>query len=145
MKTDIANLKRKVDSGADIVITQLFFDNSHYFEFVDKARAASVGVPIIPGLMPILSVRQIKRITSMCGASIPPELKKRLAACEDDDDEARRIGIAQCIEQARGLLDRGVPGIHFYVLNKSEHMKEIVEALPLDQNKGTRFASQNPL
>ena len=145
MKTDIANLKRKVDSGADIVITQLFFDNSHYFEFVDKARAASVSVPIIPGLMPILSVRQIKRITSMCGASIPPELKKRLAACEDDDDEARRIGIAQCIEQARGLLDRGVPGIHFYVLNKSEHMKEIMEALPLDQNKATTFASQNPL
>ncbi len=145
MKTDIENLKRKVDSGADIVITQLFFDNTYYFEFVDMARSASVGVPIIPGLMPILSVRQIERITSICGASIPSGLKKRLAACGDDDEKARRIGVDQCIEQAMELLDRGVPGIHFYVLNKSDHMKEIMEALALNQYEQGRTTFQRPI
>jgi len=144
MKTDIDNLKRKVESGADIIITQLFFDNSSYFEFVDKARKASIGVPIIPGLMPILSVRQIKRITTMCGAAIPDELKRRLADCGDDDQEARRIGVAQCIEQARELLEGGVPGIHFYVLNKSHQMEKIMEALPLSQYKNNTISAQNP-
>lgn len=137
MRTDLENLKRKVDSGADIVITQLFFDNSKYFEFVDQAAAAGINVPIIPGLMPILSVKQIERITSMCGASIPADLKKRLDTCKDDDEKARKIGINQCIDQARELLSRGVPGIHFYVLNKSDHMKEIIEALHVDEFKNT--------
>ncbi len=145
MPTDLENLMKKVEAGADIVITQLFFDNSKYFDFVDQARAVGIDTPIIPGLMPILSVKQIERITSMCGASIPSDLKKRLDLCKDDDEKARRVGIAQCIDQAGELLRRGVPGIHFYVLNKSDHMKEIIESLHVHEfrNTGGKFAANN--
>ena len=146
METDIRNLKLKVDAGADIVITQLFFDNALYFDFVDRARAHGIKTPIVPGLMPILSVRQIERMTSMCGATIPPGLKKKLEACSDDDENARSIGIAQCVEQSKELIERGAPGIHFYVLNKSEHMKEIISALPQARSTQTsgRFAANIP-
>ncbi|MEW6146292.1 MAG: methylenetetrahydrofolate reductase [NAD(P)H] [Thermodesulfobacteriota bacterium] len=146
IEADIKNLKLKVDAGADIVITQLFFDNRHYFEFTERAKAHGINTPIIPGLMPILSVRQIERITSMCGASIPSRLRKRLDACKDDDEKARAIGIAQCVDQSKELLNRGVPGIHYYVLNKSEHMKEIIGALPVGRIKytGGKFAANIP-
>ncbi len=146
METDVWNLKRKVEAGADIVITQLFFDNRHYFDFVETARSHGVAIPIVPGLMPILSVKQIERITSMCGAVIPPLLRERLDACKDDDDKARAIGIAQCIDQSKELLARGVPGIHFYVLNKSDHMKEIIGALPVGrlQCQGGKYAAHTP-
>jgi len=147
METDLKNLKLKVDAGADIIITQLFFDNSLYFDFVERARSQGIKVPIVPGLMPILSVRQIERITSMCGATIPSGLKKKLEACSDDDEKARSIGIAQCIEQSKELIERGAPGIHFYVLNKSEHMKEIISALTTARfahTGGSRFAANIP-
>jgi methylenetetrahydrofolate reductase (NADPH) len=146
MDTDIKNLKLKVDAGADIVITQLFFDNRLYFDFTERARSHGIKTPIVPGLMPILSVRQIERITSMCGATIPQGLKMRLDACKDDDEKARAVGIAQCIDQSKELLARGVPGIHYYVLNKSDHMKEIMGALPVDRFKytGGKFASNIP-
>ncbi len=144
IETDIKNLKMKVDAGADIVITQLFFDNALYFEFVDRARSHGIKVPIVPGLMPILSVKQIERITSMCGATIPPVLKKKLEACKDNDELARSVGITQCIEQSKELIERGAPGIHFYVLNKSEHMKEIISALPDFSRTSGRYAANIP-
>lgn len=146
METDIKNLKLKVDAGADIIITQLFFDNALYFDFVGRARAHGIKNPIVPGLMPILSVRQIERITSMCGATIPHGLKKKLEACGDDDEKARSIGIAQCIGQSKDLIECGAPGIHFYVLNKSEHMKEIISALPVARcrHTGVGIASNIP-
>jgi len=133
IEADIANLKRKVEAGADIIITQLFFDNTFFFEFIEKARAAGITIPIIPGLMPIVSVKQIKRITSMCGARIPPDLLMELDGAGDDDEKASEIGIRQCINQSKELLARGVPGIHFYVLNKSAHMRQIMEALPISE------------
>jgi len=129
MEIDIANLKRKVEAGGDIIITQLFFDNKFFFNFVERARTAGITVPIIPGLMPILSVKQIKRITSMCGSSIPHELQLELESAADDDEKASEIGIRQCIRQAKDLLSHGVSGIHFYVLNKSTHIRKIIEAL----------------
>ena len=129
MEIDIANLKRKVEAGGDIIITQLFFDNKFFFNFVERARTAGITVPIIPGLMPILSVKQIKRITSMCGSSIPHELQLELESAADDDEKASEIGIRQCIRQANDLLSHGVSGIHFYVLNKSIHIRQIMEAL----------------
>lgn len=129
MEIDIANLKRKVEAGGDIIITQLFFDNKFFFNFVERTRTAGITVPIIPGLMPILSVKQIKRITSMCGSSIPHELQLELESAADDDEKASEIGIRQCIRQARELLQHGEPGIHFYVLNKSTHIRRITEAL----------------
>jgi methylenetetrahydrofolate reductase (NADPH) len=127
--TDIASLKRKVDAGGDVIITQLFFDNACFFAFVERARAAGITVPIIPGLMPILSAKQITRITSMCGSSIPPALRADLDAAGDDDIKARTIGARQCIEQAQELLAHGVPGIHFYVLNAITPIKQIMAAL----------------
>ena len=129
MEIDIANLKRKVEAGGDIIITQLFFINKFFFNFVERARTAGITVPIIPGLMPILSVKQIKRITSMCGSSIPFELQLDLDSAADDDEKASEIGIRQCIRQANDLLSHGVSGIHFYVLNKSIHIRQIMEAL----------------
>ncbi|MEM7007562.1 MAG: methylenetetrahydrofolate reductase [NAD(P)H] [Thermodesulfobacteriota bacterium] len=137
MDVDLANLKRKVDAGADVIITQLFFDNKYYFDFVDRVRDIGISVPVIPGIMPILSAKQIKRITSMCGTSIPQELKAKLDSATDDDAKARDIGIQQCIEQSKELIARGVPGIHFYVLNKSTHMIRIMEALSGDLETAT--------
>jgi len=136
---DLANLKRKVDAGADVIITQLFFNNDFYFDFVKRVRDIGISVPIVPGIMPILSAKQIKRITTMCGTTIPEELKGKLDAAIDNDDKARDIGIAQCIRQSKDLLMRGVPGIHFYVLNKSRHMIRIMDALSenLDNHKIT--------
>lgn len=129
MKTDLANLARKVKAGADAVITQLFYDNADYFKLVDSARALGVTVPIIPGLLPILSAKQIARILGLCGSRLPAGLQKDLDAAGDDAAKAEEIGIRQCVAQARELLDRGVPGIHFYVLNKSAHMTRIMREL----------------
>jgi methylenetetrahydrofolate reductase (NADH) len=127
--TDLANLKRKVDAGADIVITQLFYDNADYFRFVDAARTVGITNPIVPGLLPILSVKQIRRITSLCGSKIPPPLQADLESAADSDDDAEQIGIRQCVNQAKELIEHGVPGIHFYVLNKSSHMRRIMSEL----------------
>jgi methylenetetrahydrofolate reductase (NADH) len=145
METDIENLKLKIEAGADVVKTQLFFDNSYYFDFVDRVRRVGITVPIIPGLMPILSAKQITRITSMCGSSIPEELKIKLNEAEGNAGKERVIGISQCIKQARELLGSGVPGLHFYVLNKSEHMKEIIESLGVGSFKQSsdKYAATN--
>lgn len=129
LKTDLANLARKVQAGADAVITQLFYDNADYFRFVDSARALGVNVPIIPGLLPILSAKQIVRILGLCGSCLPDGLKKDLEAAGDDPAKAEEIGIRQCVAQARELIARGAPGIHFYVLNKSAHMTRIMREI----------------
>lgn len=129
MERDITNLKSKVEAGADVIITQLFFGNRFFFNFVNKVREAGINVPIIPGLMPIISVRQIQRITSMCGSSIPPDLQAELNSAVDDDERAEEIGVRQCINQAKDLIAKGVKGIHFYVLNKTTHIGEIMKAV----------------
>jgi methylenetetrahydrofolate reductase (NADPH) len=126
---DLANLKRKVDAGADLIITQLFYDNTHYFRFVESARAIGITQPIVPGLLPILSVKQIRRITSLCGSTIPASLHGELESAGDDDTAAESVGVRQCVRQAKELIERGVPGIHFYVLNKSSHMRRIMDEL----------------
>lgn len=129
LATDLANLKRKVDAGADIVITQLFYDNADYFAFVRAARACGITQPIVAGLLPVLSTKQIRRITSLCGSKIPQGLQTALEEAGDDDARAEDVGVRHCVAQASELLQQGVPGIHFYVLNKSSHMKRIVEQL----------------
>ncbi len=130
-ETDLAHLKRKVDAGADVVITQLFFDNADFLSFRDRARQQGIEVPIIPGLMPIQSAKQIGRMSAMCGASIPAELRRRLDMTTDDLEATRRLGAGYCLEQARGLLEQGVSGIHFYVLNQAEQMETVVSRLGL--------------
>lgn len=127
--TDLNNLKQKVDSGGDFIITQLFFDNQHFFEFVERARAIGIKVPIIPGIMPILNVNQIKRFTKMCGATIPDSLIKRLEDAADEPEAVSRIGVEHATDQCVELLSKGVPGIHFYTLNRSKSTLHIMENL----------------
>jgi methylenetetrahydrofolate reductase (NADPH) len=127
--SDLRHFKNKIDAGSDIAITQLFYENDHFFSFVKDVRALGVTKPIVPGLLPVLSAKQVQSITSMCGSKIPTKLQAELEAAGDDDDHAEEIGIRQCVAQATELLRRGVPGIHFYVLNKSRHMRRIMAEL----------------
>lgn len=128
-QADLANLKRKVDAGCEFLITQLFFENQRYFDFVARARAAGIGVPIIPGIMPITNVAQIERFTSMCGASLPPELLSELRRLQDDPAAVMALGVAHATAQCVELLQRGAPGIHFYTLNKSPAARTILMAI----------------
>jgi methylenetetrahydrofolate reductase (NADPH) len=127
--TDLVNLKHKVDAGVDFLITQLFFDNADYFSFVERARKAGIDEKIIAGIWPITNLSQIKRITGMCGATIPRALLERLEAAKDDPEAVRRVGVEHATAQCKELVDRGAPGIHFYTLNRSKATVEILEAL----------------
>ena len=126
---DLENLQRKVDCGCEFLITQLFFDNQAYFDFVARARAAGIGLPIIPGIMPITNVEQIRRFTQMCGASIPDGLMAELDHMRDREDAVLSLGVAYATAQCLDLLSRGAPGIHFYTLNKSAATRTILTAL----------------
>ena len=117
---DLANLKRKVDAGGDFITTQLFFENEAYYRFVDRCRAAAITVPIVPGLMPVLSLKQIQRFTAMCGASLPEKLVRRLEAAGDQPEVAEAIGIDWALGQIRELLAQGAPGYHLYILNRAK-------------------------
>ena len=130
-ESDLKYLKEKVDAGADVVITQLFFDNDDYFRFVEDARAIGITVPIVPGVLPIRSVAQVRRFTKLCAAKIPPRLEALLAKVEDDDEAAAQLGIDYATEQCEGLIEFGVPGLHFYSLNKARSVVAIHENLNL--------------
>jgi methylenetetrahydrofolate reductase (NADPH) len=117
---DLGNLRRKVDAGADFVTTQLFFDNESYYRFVDRCRAAGISVPIVPGIMPVLSLKQIQRFTAMCGTSLPPTLVRRLEAAGDAPDIVEAVGIDWALGQIRDLIGRGAPGYHLYILNRAK-------------------------
>lgn len=129
---DMAYTRLKVDKGASFLVTQLFFDNRLYFDFVARARAAGITVPILPGLMPITNVAQVERFTQLCGASIPPELAARLARVREDPALVMATGIEHAIRQCRNLLERGAPGLHFYTLNKSYATRCILAAVRRD-------------
>ena len=128
---DLRFLKEKIASGASFLITQLFFDNELYFNFVEEARAAGIEVPIIPGIMPINDVGQIKTITGMCGASIPEALLAQLELRAEDPDAVLQLGVSYATLQCAELLARGAPGIHFYTLNRSPATRAILSALKL--------------
>ncbi len=126
---DLANLKRKVDAGLDFVITQLFFDNAFYFDFVERAHRAGINVPIVPGIMPITNYEQLQRFTRMCGATVPMRLALQLERVRDQPEALMQLGVAHATVQCMELLARGVPGLHFYTLNKSPATRMIVGAL----------------
>ncbi len=126
---DVANLKVKVDAGVDFLVTQLFFDNSRYFQFLERAHASGIGVPILPGIMPIQTVEQIERMTKMCGASLPRTLRAAVEVRREDPEAARELGLAFATLQCSDLLRRGAPGIHFYTLNRSPSTRAILSAL----------------
>jgi methylenetetrahydrofolate reductase (NADPH) len=117
---DLDNLKRKVDAGADFITTQLFFDNALYYRFVEQCRERDINVPIIPGIMPVLSLKQIKRFTEMCGATLPPKLVTRLEAAAENPDVVEIIGLDWALTQIRGLLANGAPGYHLYIMNRAK-------------------------
>ena len=120
---------RKVNAGSDFLITQLFFDNADYFAFVERARDAGIGVPIVPGIMPIISAASARRMTSLGGGRMPPELERSLADVEHDDALTMQVGVEWATRQCRELRERGVPGIHFYTLNKSLATRSIFQSL----------------
>jgi methylenetetrahydrofolate reductase (NADPH) len=126
---DLKFLKEKLTAGASFLITQLFFDNRLYFDWVEEARAIGISVPIIPGIIPVTNVDQIKRFTDMCGASIPAPLLEQLELRRDDADAVIQFGVAYATLQCADLLARGAPGIHFYTLNKSPATRAILSAL----------------
>jgi methylenetetrahydrofolate reductase (NADPH) len=127
--SDLRYAKAKVEAGAGFLITQLFFDNELYFDFVDQARAVGIEAPIIPGIMPITNYGQIRRFTEMCGATIPEELTAQLDGRADDPEAVAELGVAYATLQCSDLLARGAPGIHFYTLNRSPATRAILAAL----------------
>jgi methylenetetrahydrofolate reductase (NADPH) len=129
LKADLDNLKRKVDAGVDFLITQLFFNNDDFFRFRDRAEAAGIKVPILAGIMPILSVKQTKRFTEMCGASIPPGLLANIEAVEDDPEAVRQLGAYHATRQCENLLAGGVAGLHFYTLNRSTATRAVYQTI----------------
>lgn len=126
---DLRHLKAKVDAGADWVITQLFFDNADYHDFVRRARAAGISCPIVPGIMPVTSFAQTRKFTELCGARLPARMVEELTRIQEDKEAVVRYGIDYAARQCRDLLEAGAPGIHFYTLNRSLSTATILERL----------------
>lgn len=131
LEVDIDHLKQKIDAGADFVITQLFYDNDDFYRFRDIAVKAGLDIPLIPGIFPIFSYRQIQKIASLCGARLPASLHEKIHAARDRDDLVEQYGIEYATRQSEDLLRNGAPGIHFYSMNRSRHVEQIVRTLPL--------------
>jgi methylenetetrahydrofolate reductase (NADPH) len=128
-EVDLANLARKVETGVDFLITNLFFDPGDYFAFAARARAAGIRVPIVPGIMPVVSGANVRRMAQLTGARIPAALEEQLARTGEDDEATLEVGIAWATAQCRALLDGGVPGLHFYTLNRSPAARRVYENL----------------
>jgi methylenetetrahydrofolate reductase (NADPH) len=128
---DLENLKRKVDSGGDIVITQLFYDNADFFRFRDRCDEIGIRVPLIPGILPVTNLAQIQRITSLCGARLPQSFVAALQAAGDDTEAQFEAGVEFAARQVRELVDSGIAGLHFYVLNRSPATAAVLNAVPL--------------
>ena len=131
LNSDLKYAKLKVDKGADFLITQLFYDNRYFFDFLERARAERIDVPIIPGVLPVLNSSQVRRFTTLSGSKIPPALDQLLDKYADNDESARDMGVEYATAQVRELWDAGVPGVHFYVLNRSYSVSRILDNLQL--------------
>ena len=132
LATDLQYARMKQDLGADFLITQLFYDNSHFYDLLERAEKTGIEVPIVPGVLPILSTPQIRRFTSLCGATIPADLDQKLERFADDNRAVREIGVEHATRQVQDLWANGVPGVHFYVLNRSHSISRILQELRLD-------------
>ncbi len=126
---DLKHLKAKIDTGADFAITQLFFDNAFYFDFVERSRRLGIATPFVPGIMPITNYEQVQRFVRMCGATVPMRLQLELERVKDNPEAVMQLGVAHATLQCVELLKRGAPGIHFYTLNRSPATRMIVSAL----------------
>jgi methylenetetrahydrofolate reductase (NADPH) len=130
-EVDLENLRRKVAAGADVVITQLFYDNEDFWRFRDLCDRAGIRVPIVPGILPVTNLAQIQRIASLCGARLPSDFQQALEKSADNAEEQFRVGVEFATRQVRQLVERGVPGLHFYVLNKSPATCGVLQAINL--------------
>lgn len=127
---DIQYLKQKVDNGAEYVVAQYFYDNDYFFNYVDKCKDQGINVPIIPGIMPVYTVKMTRMLSKICGSAITEELDQKLNSLDSEDKEgAVKLGIDFATEQCRGLLKQGVPGLHFYTMDRSESTGEIIGQL----------------
>lgn len=144
---DLENLKRKVGAGGDAVYTQLFYVNENFLKFRDRYELAGIAAPLIPGIMPITEFSRIKKIASMCAAIFPDQLASQLEAVRHDKEAQHEIGVAHAIEQCRELIDQGVPGLHFYVLNRADACERILNALGIrpDAGAGTALPTDGEL
>jgi methylenetetrahydrofolate reductase (NADPH) len=134
LSIDLANLKRKVDAGADAIYTQMFFDNDKFLDFVQRARKAGISVPIIPGILPIMSFAQFERMMSMARVSVPKSLLNKLEKFKDNNDYIKAVGVEFASNQCQQLIDNDVAGLHFYTLNTSSAVGQILENLALTHN-----------
>lgn len=133
LDVDLLNLKRKVDGGADAVITQLFYRNEDFFRFREACEKLGIGVPIVPGVLPVTNLAQIKRITSLCGARLPNEFTTALERCGDSAEAQFEVGVEFAARQVRELIAAGIPGLHFYVLNKSPATSRVLREVGLNR------------
>ena len=134
-EADLENLKRKVDSGADVVITQLFYDNADFWRFSERCQRGGIRVPIVPGILPVTNLAQIQRIASLCGARLPREFQAALEKSADDPAGQFETGVEFATRQVQALVEHGVPGIHFYVLNKSNATAGVLRGIGLERPK----------
>ncbi len=130
-ETDIENLKRKVDAGADLVVTQLFYDNREFFDFQERCLVAGIKVPIVPGLLPVTNGAQVQRIASLCGAKLPEQFVSDLQKHEGDVSGQFEVGVEYATKQTADLVEAGIAGIHYYVLNKSEAIERVLGVVSL--------------
>ncbi|HCR28729.1 MAG TPA: methylenetetrahydrofolate reductase [NAD(P)H] [Opitutae bacterium] len=128
MDSDLDTLKVKADAGGSFITTQLFFDNAVFFQYMEKVQSRGIQIPIVPGIMPVLSLKQIKRITQLCQSSLPNSLESQLSKVESDPEAVRRLGVEWAAAQIEDLLANGVPGIHIYALNKARSAIELIDA-----------------
>ena len=128
LETDLDALKIKADAGGSFITTQLFFENDAYFAYVDKIRARGIDLPVIPGIMPVLSLKQIKRITQLCQSELPQALEAELSKVEDDPEAVRSVGVAWAQRQISELIERGAPGVHIYALNRAKSAIDLIKA-----------------
>ncbi|MDO8729809.1 MAG: methylenetetrahydrofolate reductase [NAD(P)H] [Candidatus Omnitrophota bacterium] len=128
---DMAYLKRKLEAGGRVIITQFFLDNAYFFEFMDLVKKAGITAPVVPGILPILSASQVRRFAALCGSTIPPAVEKELSKVENDEEGAIRYGIELATRMCGELIKSGVPGLHFYALNRSRSTSEILSNLNL--------------
>jgi methylenetetrahydrofolate reductase (NADPH) len=131
LELDLENLKRKVAAGGDIVVTQLFYDNADFFRFRERYEKAGIKAPLVPGILPVTNLSQIQRITALCGAKLPPKFQAALNEKIDDPDYQFRLGVDFAIDQVRELLGSHIPGLHFYVLNRSPATAAVLQAVGL--------------
>lgn len=132
MEEDLISLRMKVDAGADFLVTQMFFDNSYYWKFIDQAEKKGIKCRIIPGIIPITNFKNIKKFAKITGATIPESISKKMEPYQDKPNEIYKIGLDLAIEQATDLLENGAPGLHFYTLNKSRAAIDLYDSLSAD-------------